>query len=381
MNLKSVFLSLCLCTGFFVKAQTGFTVIDSIYNVGQWRSYRLYVPLNYDGSKAVPLILNLHGLGSNALEQQLYGNFMDIADTAGFLILIPNGSQQSSIRFWNVGVLPAPDDVGFIAALIDTIRAEYLIDVNATYCTGMSNGGIMSYYLACHLPNTFAAIASVAGTMFAPWAVNCSPPKAMPVMEIHGTDDGTVPYEGDSTALLGNYLPIDSVIKKWRLFNMCPDNPQVTSFADINIFDFSQAIDLRYVGGRDNSRVELIKVLGGGHTWPGAPAIFSGTNQDFNASAEIWRFFRPYKLSQFISITALENEHLQQSVLVSPNPFTEGINIKCPSDAKIILYDVQGLEVQVLKNGWNGLNSIPAGFYSLRISKGAATLNYKIIKQ
>ena len=180
------------------------TVNDSFMHNGLTRTYSFYVPAIYDGSQAYPLVLNLHGYTSNGTEQSFYGNFKPIADTAGFIVVHPEGTIQTgtaSTQFWNVGFFPSNvDDIGFLESLIDTISASYNIDATRIYSTGMSNGGFMSYKLACE-SNRFAAIASVTGSMTGQMQNNCSPIKPIPVMEIHGTADPTVPYNGQSGML------------------------------------------------------------------------------------------------------------------------------------------------------------------------------------
>lgn len=383
MNVKLCILSLCLFTGFFVSAQSGTTVVDSFLYGGSWRSYRLYVPANYSPSKPAPLVANLHGLGSNAFQQQLYGNFMPIADTAGFLVLHPQGVSQGGTTFWNVGLLPVPDDVGFIRTLLDTVAAGFNVDADRTYCTGMSNGAIMSYYLACQLPGKFAAIASVAGTMFRNWYATCRPAYALPVMEIHGDNDMTVPYTGDATPN-GSFMAIDTVIQKWRIHNQCPTNPQIFSFPDLNTSDQSYAISYRYAGGRDQSSVELIKVFNGGHAWPGAPAVLMGTNLDFSASKEIWRFFSRYRKSQFVTPTGtsgLTRTEQETAFTVFPNPVTNRLFVEAYGDVKILLFSGQGVFVQALQAGFNDLSALQSGLYYVDLEQNGRHFYQKVIKE
>ena len=132
------------------------------------REYILYVPANYTGDTPVPLVFNFHGFTSNAGEQMAYGDFRPIADTAGFILVHPEGTLFNGSTHFNVGGFTAGstvDDVGFTEAMIDTISAEYNINAERVYSTGMSNGGFMSFLLACQLSDKIAAIASVTGSM------------------------------------------------------------------------------------------------------------------------------------------------------------------------------------------------------------------------
>ncbi|HPI09028.1 MAG TPA: PHB depolymerase family esterase, partial [Saprospiraceae bacterium] len=183
----------CLSVAFTLPAQT--TLTGTIQSGGLTREYRLYKPAVYNGSTAVPLVINMHGYSSNNLEQEFYGDFRGIADTANFLIVHPNGTlDNQGQRFWNAfGTGSNVDDVGFISDLIDTLSAAYNIDPQRIYATGMSNGGFMSYSLACELNERIAAIASVTGSMAPIKLASCNPQRPVPVMEIHGTADGVVP--------------------------------------------------------------------------------------------------------------------------------------------------------------------------------------------
>lgn len=315
---KNFILSLLLLTGFFCDAQSGVTFSDSIKSNNIFRRYRLYVPNSYTG-QAVPLVFNLHGYTSNATQQQNYSNFMPIADTAKFIMVCPEGTNPSGPQYWNAGFGPGANDVLFISDLIDSLDLAYNIDLNSVYSCGMSNGGIMSYYLACNLPNRIAAIASVTGDMLKVWQ-SCVPNRPFPVMEIHGTNDATVPYNGDAT-----FSHIDSVIKKWRVFNNCNPTPVTTNVPDINTGDGATATHYRYTGGTSGAEVELYKVNNGAHTWPGAFPI-GVTCQDFKASVEIWRFFRKFKLNNLV--TDIKENEQNTLVQLFPNPSANELFVK-----------------------------------------------------
>ncbi len=144
------------------------TINASITHDGIQRDYILYIPEIYDGNTTVPLVLNFHGFGSSASQQMFYGDFRDIADTEGFLLVHPEGTTFIGNQFWNVGfpgISSTIDDVGFTEALIDELATLYAIDLDRVYATGMSNGGFMSFLLACQLSEKIAAVASVTGSM------------------------------------------------------------------------------------------------------------------------------------------------------------------------------------------------------------------------
>jgi polyhydroxybutyrate depolymerase len=226
---------------------------------------------------------------------------------------------NSGITFWNAFGSPneAVDDVGFISTLIDSIASEYNIDMNRIYSTGMSNGGFMSYKLACDLSYRIAAIASVTGAMIDPAFLPCSAVHPTPVMQIHGTADPTVPYLG-STGVLGAQAGVDY----WVNFNNCNTTAVEMTVPDIDQTDGCTADHFLYNGGDQGSTVEFYRVNAGGHTWPGSNPFFAFgiTNMDFSASGEIWRFFSQFELD--VLSTDINDPKLEAQVSIYPNPST-----------------------------------------------------------
>lgn len=301
---------------------------------------------------------------------------MSIADTANFIIAHPEGTTIFGSQFWNTGILASPDDVLFTGRMIDLLQSKYTIDFASVYSCGMSNGGIMSYYLACNLPNRIAAIASVTGSMFNSWYQGCVPGRPFPVMEIHGTADNIVPYAGNT-----DFSPVDSVIKKWVLHNNC--NPAVTFLVpDVNTQDNSTVINYRYSGGTSGSSVELYKVIGGGHSWPGAFPLFPATNQDFKASVEIWRFFRQYRLTQFVPNAGILAQESGNNSRIYPNPASDHITIESSgSNAVFKIFNLDGKELITQRGGNNiEIRSLRDGVYFLQIREESSQQTIKFIK-
>lgn len=320
-------LLLSICLLFTITAsQAQITIVDSIISGGIYRSYRLYKPAIYSGTSARPLIINMHGYTSNANDQQLYTNFKPIADTANFLMVYPNGTFSSGQRYWNAGISSAgADDIGFIRNLIDSLKLQFNINSNRIYATGMSNGGYMSNTLACELSTRITAIASVTGSMFTSqygtYGSGCHPTRPVPYMEVHGTSDPTVPYAGNTGS-----LPIDSVVKYWVRKNVCNITPTFSNVPNTNTSDGCTAEHYIYTGGKLGSTVELFKIIGGEHTWPGAPITIGVTNQDMSASKEIWRFFSKYNLASLTGIDEPSSNKLNFSVY--PNPTNSVLTIE-----------------------------------------------------
>ena len=310
-----------LFTGFVFSSSAQQTINASITHDGIERDYILYVPEIYDGSTAVPLVLNFHGFGSSASQQMFYGDFRDIADTEGFLLVHPEGTTLIGNQFWNVGfpgLSSTIDDVGFTEALIDELATLYTIDLDRVYATGMSNGGSMSFLLACQLSEKIAAVASVTGSMTQDTFDDCNAQLPTPVLQIHGTEDDVVSYNENNLS-----LPIPDVISYWVDHNNCETTPTTTTLPDVDVSDGSTIEYSVYEDGDNGITTEHMKVIGGGHTWPGSILNSAGTNQDIDASMEIWLFFSRYDINGLLSTDDYENRH----VSIYPNPTQSKINL------------------------------------------------------
>ena len=297
------------------------TINASITHDGIQRDYILYIPEIYDGNTTVPLVLNFHGFGSSASQQMFYGDFRDIADTEGFLLVHPEGTTFIGNQFWNVGfpgISSTIDDVGFTEALIDELATLYAIDLDRVYATGMSNGGFMSFLLACQLSEKIAAVASVTGSMTQDTFDDCNAQRPTPVLQIHGTEDDVVLYNGNTLS-----IPIADVISYWVDHNNSETTPTTTTFPDIDPSDGSTIEHSVYEDGDNGITTEHMKVIGGGHTWPGSVINTGGTNQDIDASMEIWLFFSRYDIDGLLSTDDFENNQ----VTIYPNPTQSKINL------------------------------------------------------
>lgn len=342
---------------------------------GLTREYNIYVPAIYNSNNSVPLVINMHGYGSNMAQQAIYGNFKNLADTDNFIIVCPNGTfDNTNTRYWNAfGATGGVDDVAFISALIDTIGTLYNIDSTKVFATGMSNGGFMSYKLACELNDRIAKIASVTGTMTTPLEASCTPINPIPVMQIHGTADPTVAYGGG-----GGFTSIEDAVDFWVEHNNCDTTPIVTVLPDINTSDSSTVELYEYLNGDDSSKVVFYKVINGGHTWPGALVdIPSGyTNKDFNASLVIWEFFK----GDEVELPTIINDNftdeaiqlIRNNDILSVSTFQEVENLKV----------VNALGQVAAKSNFNTINisNLNAGYYFLIIETNKGIFSKSFIK-
>lgn len=368
------------------------------------RSYLLYVPAAYDGSEAWPLVLNLHGYALNAEFQMNFSNMNAVADTAHFLVAYPQGtmffSQVPGIPpqglGWNVSgpgdtVFVSPgqvDDVDFLEQVIDHIGADFRVASERVYSTGFSNGGMMSYVLACELPERIAAIAPVAGTI--PESRLCAGDHAnpKPVLHIHGTADGVVPYE-DGDPFLHS---VPEILQFWTTGNGCDEQPQITAIADVTTAD-STTVE-RYEWQNCEAEMLHYRVIGGGHQWPGGNNLlpFLGHfNLDFNASSEIWNFFnrnpRPDVPSRLSNLSA-------QRFGIYPNPSFGDITVEFdllrPQTVQLRMFNMLGqpatgviqrhLPAGSQRINWNWSDDRPAaGIYYLQIRMDGKQLTQPVV--
>jgi polyhydroxybutyrate depolymerase len=351
----------------------------TIQHDGMTREYDLYVPAIYNSTVPVPLLFNLHGYTSSKEAQTVYGDFRPIADTANFIIVHPNGTfDASNQRWWNAFGFALPNDVDFLITLVNEISQNFAIDLDRVYSTGMSNGGFMSFELACEASNVFTAVASVTGAMPATKLNNCSPNSPIPSMQIHGTLDAVVPYNGNI-----QYASIENVVEFWVEQVEANETPLMVNLPDIDPNDGSTVEQYVYENGINGSSIEHYKVINGGHTWPGSAITLptaGNTNQDFNASKEIWRFFSQYTKSDLLSVAAVKSD---LKISVFPNPSSGIVNILLPQGIKNMQI-IDGLGRVILKENLIETDytiNLEKGVYILQVSHDGVILRRKIIVQ
>jgi len=259
---------------------------------GQLREYYFYQPDSIQNN--APLIFVLHGYGGAASGMISYSAMNSVASEHGFAVCYPQGiSDQSGYNFWNVGYAfhqnQTVDDVAFLSSLAHYLQDEYGFDSHNTFVTGFSNGGDMSYMLACQANDVFKAIAPVAGSMMETIYNTCDS-SPIPVLEIHGRNDNVTLWDGDmeNNDGWGAYNSTPEGIDFWIETNGCLNNEDIY-LPNTSTSDGSYIINHRYFDCNANAEVWLYEVVGGGHDWPG-----SSGNMDIESSEDIWSFFSQY---------------------------------------------------------------------------------------
>lgn len=293
-----------LCFVFVVLSSTApAQTIDAKISVNDTlRSYHLYIPYDIDSNKSYPVVIALHGGGGIGAKMSRFTHFNDLADKEKFIVCYPDGYDRGWNDHRQGSKLPSrADDVKFISVLIDELVKTYKVDPKRIFVTGISNGAIMCLFLAQELSDKIRGIAAVCGSIPENYASTYHIPNPLSVMVINGTDDPMVRYDGGPVLFeysdRGSVIPTDSTIQKILHQLPCYGQPDVYEFPDINEKDNSHAVKYTFKTCRNKTEVVFIKVIGGGHTWPGGlqydpKLIIGNVCRDFDASAEIWNFFK-----------------------------------------------------------------------------------------
>ena len=260
------------------------TEFQSIFLNGESREYILYIPDSYDGVSTIPLVLNFHGFGESASDFINNADMRTVSESNTFILVYPQGSCLNGSSHWNACPTEGDnksdvDDFGFVESIISVISSQYNVDLERVYAAGYSNGGMMAYGLANYKSDLIAAVASVSGAMLDCMGSTSHP---MPVVHLHGTYDGVLPYNGSS-----DWSSVQSTLDYWINFNNTITSPTVSN-------DNSGGMSIEhyiYDQGDSSVSVEHYKFIGGDHVW------FSSTFRGRNTSELIWNFMSRYDIN------------------------------------------------------------------------------------
>jgi polyhydroxybutyrate depolymerase len=270
---------------------------------GDTRTVIVHVPRGYTGNTKVPLVLNMHGSGSTAAEQEALTGMDATADEDGFIVAYPQALIPDGTGFdWNVPGEPlvggrpvpanAPNDVDFLTQLVGTLAHRYCIDPHRVFATGFSGGARTASQLACDSSTTFAAVAPVSGLRR---PTPCPATRAVPVIAFHGTADPVDPYNGNGQSYWTYSVP--QAAADWLVQDGCSPTPATTQP--------DPGVSLTAFGGcRNGASVELYTISGEGHEWPGGPhlrraitRLLGPQSTAIDANAVMWAFFEAHPMS------------------------------------------------------------------------------------
>jgi len=269
---------------------------------GKQRLAIVHVPTGYRATTPVPLVLNMHGSQSTALQQEGLTGMDATADADTFIVAYPQGDITAGTGFeWNVpdepllggAAVPAgsPDDVSFLTQLVTLLGQRYCIDTNRVFATGFSGGARMASQVACDASNVFAAVAPVSGLRL---PSPCPSTRPVPVIAFHGTADPVDPYAGNGQPYWTYSVPVAA--QRWGSHNGCAATPQRRNFAPTVVIT-------QYAPCTANAEVELLTIAGEGHEWPGGPhlprsitRVLGPQSTAVSANDEMWQFFEAHPL-------------------------------------------------------------------------------------
>jgi polyhydroxybutyrate depolymerase len=255
---------------------------------GGARPVSLFVPGSYASTTPAPLLILLHGYSASGGEEEVYLDLHPTADARGVLYAHPDGTTDSQgNEFWNAtdGCCnfdgSTVDDSSYLAGLVTEIESRYNVDPKRVFFVGHSNGGFMAYRMACDHADVIAGIATLAGAMWEDTA-ECTPSAAVSVLQIHGTADTEVFYDGfDGGPGVGNgpYPSAPTSVGDWATYDDCV-MPAETSFPQITLgYGAPDTNVSKYATGCANgSEADLWSIPDAGHIPPigpnFAPAMF-----------------------------------------------------------------------------------------------------------
>jgi polyhydroxybutyrate depolymerase len=229
------------------------------------------LPPGYDPAVPAPVLVLLHGYGASGALQNLYMGLEPLAGERGMILAVPDGTiDATGKRFWNAtdaccdfagtGV----DDSAYLASVLDELAAAYSVDPKRVYFLGHSNGGFMSYRMACDHADRIAAVASLAGAAVAS-AADCAPSEPVSVLQMHGTVDDVILYEG-GVLVSEAYPSAADTVAQWAEYDACAG-----ALEPVGTLDYDSALpgaettQADYAGCASGAGVSLWTIEGGAH--------------------------------------------------------------------------------------------------------------------
>jgi polyhydroxybutyrate depolymerase len=354
--------------------------IDTLLFDGLKRSYLVHTPTGYTGSEDMPLVVAMHGGFGSALNLQNQSQLSVKADEENFIVVYPEGVKSPlNISSWNAGgccgyaATNNIDDVGFIDSLLDYLILNFAIDEDRIYATGMSNGGMLAYRLACEMPERIAAIAPVSTTMVADI---CNPTKPVPIIHFHSYNDQSVPYDGGigpGGVSMHYNPPLDSVFGAWNSHNSCQsDNDTIVHDSNYTLVTWTDCECLY--------EIQYYITTDGGHSWHGGKTTLTGdtVSNRIIANDKMWDFFQIHSLEcRSIGMKQIE----ENKVLVYPNPNNGKFKIEIPSGTEALELELINAVGQTVYIGESlEINTVLAsGLYHLHLKTEHEVMTSKVL--
>jgi len=267
------------------------------------RTVIVHVPRGSSDSTPLALVLNLHGSGATALDQELFSGMNRTSNDDDFIVAYPQGLIADGSGYdWNVPSEPliggravpkgSANDVTFLATLVKTLEMKYCINKNEVYATGFSGGAREVSQLACDESSIFAAVAPISGLRR---PTPCPTTRAVPIIAFHGSDDPVDPFKGNGQAYWTYSVP--TAEKDWAQQDGCSSKSATSQPSKgVTLTTYSRCAD--------GSAVQLYEVKDEGHEWPGGPAmpsdltsVLGPQSSAVDANAVMWSFFTAHPLS------------------------------------------------------------------------------------
>lgn len=345
---------LALATGLILAPST-FAQLTFEFQ-GVERSYYLAAPDPIP--EGAPLVFVLHGYTSSAALIRAYSGWPNLAEQEGFVAVFPQGTpDQVGISHWNANLgISSTNDHGFLVALAEQLQETYGLSADCTYSCGMSNGGFMSYSLACEHPDVFKAVGSVTGAMSAA-DMGCIPNEVVPIVHLHGTQDQVVSYDNGVGGSWGS-AGVEDIMDHWTDLMGTTLVDEVT-LPNQEVEDATSVDFFRHYGSPGGQEFHHYRVNGGGHDWFGVWG-----SMDIVSTQVMWDFFSSQCAGEFTGMTEPN----------APEPWLHwrGNGISTDRTCHVDLFDATGrcMEQQSLIRGqiWS---PVTKGFTIIRATDAA----------
>jgi len=263
-------------------------VLDGPLIVGGARPVEVFVPVGADVNTPMPLVFFLHGYGVTGAVMESFLNIRTHAQARGFLYAHPEGridgqgspfwnASQACCDFFQTGV----DDGAYLRGLIDEIATRVAVDASRVYLIGHSNGGFMSYRMACDHADKIAAIVSVAGAMMNDVDV-CAPTSTVAALQVHGTEDTTILYDGATVSGV-TYPGARASAERWATKMGCSLDESVSPTPlDLDLaVAGAETTAIAFEDGCDEGGAAALYTIEGGSHTPTASSSFVPALLDF----------------------------------------------------------------------------------------------------